>query len=99
MKRAADNSAEDPKGKKFAGAATYTSKFKDEWLQKYKGEVQGGLKDSEFRCTICNDHYNCAHQGVSDVDRHIRSKVHIHNLKAVKPSAKLESLRFLRTML
>jgi len=79
----------DPKGKKKAGAAVYKSKFQVQWQKKYPFLSPVARDASMFHCGVCNKDNSCAHQGETDVVRHIKSAQHTKAVKAMKHTQKL----------
>jgi hypothetical protein len=52
---------------------------------------------TEFRCTVCDKVCSCAHQGESDVTRHIQGEKHQKNVRARTNAAPLSSFGFIST--
>ena len=73
-----------PLSKKSKGASTYKSKFNREWVKKWPfvKEVKGD--PHKFLCCTCNRQVSCSHMGVSDVVRHVDSKMHQNNAKSAQ---------------
>ncbi|XP_073727861.1 uncharacterized protein [Misgurnus anguillicaudatus] len=63
------------KKKALSGAATYRCTFKSEWSAKWPF-ITLGTTSSYYWCSVCRQESSCAHQGVTDVNRHIKSKGH-----------------------
>ena len=82
----------DPKGKNKAGAAVYKSKFQAQWQKKYPFLTPVAHDTSKFHCGVCNKDNSCAHQGETDVVRHIKSTQHTKAVKAMKHTQKLSFL-------
>ena len=57
--------------RKFDGAARFKSKFQPSWTKKWPFITAVPRSPTEFRCTMCDKVCSCAHQGESDVTRHI----------------------------
>lgn len=58
-----------------SGAATYRCTFKGEWTAEWPF-ITLGTTTSYYWCSICRHENSCAHQGKTDVIRHIKSKGH-----------------------
>ena len=64
------------KKSKLSGAAKYKSTYRKEWATKYNwlSSIRGDK--SSFRCNVCAKNVSCAHQGETDVTRHMNTKAH-----------------------
>lgn len=65
----------EKKQKALSGAAVYRCNFKAEWTAEWPF-ISIGSTPSCFWCSMCRREISCAHQGKSDVKRHLKSKVH-----------------------
>ena len=68
--------ANTAKKSKLSGAAKYKSTYRKEWAIKYNwlSSIRGDK--SSFRCNVCAKNVSCAHQGETDVTRHMNTKAH-----------------------
>ena len=80
---------------KFDGAARFKSKFQPSWTKKWPFIIAVPLSPNEFRCTMCDKVCSCAHQGESDVTRHIQGEKHQKNVQAKTSAAPLSSFGFI----
>ena len=62
--------------RKRPGAAFYKTKFDPKWSQEWSF-IKRGNDSFHFLCTVCNKNVPCNHQGLADVERHLRSIVTI----------------------
>ena len=81
--------------RKFDGAARFKSKFQPTWSKKWPCIIAAPRSSSEFRCTVCDKVSSCAHQGESDVTRHIQSEKHQKNVRTRTNAAPLSSFGFI----
>ena len=79
------------KKKAIAGAATYKTKFKDDWKKEFPfiSSVYGD--PYRFRCNVCCISILCKHQGKADVKAHCRSTGHLQKAKALDKQPRLDS--------
>ncbi|CAB4014377.1 C-C motif chemokine 21 [Paramuricea clavata] len=68
--------------RKFDGAARFKSKFQPSWSKKWPCIIAVPRSPTEFRCMVCDKVCSCAHQGESDVTRHIQGEKHQKNVRA-----------------
>jgi hypothetical protein len=83
--------------RKFDGAARFKSKFQPFWSKKWPCIIAVPRSPTEFRCTVCDKVCSCAHQGESDVTRHIQGEKHQKNVRARTNAAPLSSFGFIST--
>ena len=89
------DSPPSPKRTKLAGAATYGTKFKLEWMGEFPFIAEGHQDPVySFYCQVCKKDVSCRHQGIADVRRHERSKSHSDNVSAAEGSSRLTSMGF-----
>ena len=81
--------------RKFDGAARFKSKFQPSWSKKWPCIIAVPRSLTEFRCTVCDKICSCAHQGESDVTRHIQGEKHRKNARATTNAAPLSSFGFI----
>ena len=76
--------------KAIIGAATYRTKFKDEWKEfPFISSVSGD--PYRFRCNVCCIYILCKHQGKADVKAHCKSTGHLQKAKALDKQPRLDS--------
>ena len=61
---------------KYAGAAKYKRKLKENWIVKYPFVFSVTSDKSLFHRNVCNRTLSCAHQREADLKRHIASDGH-----------------------
>jgi hypothetical protein len=83
--------------RKFDGAARFKSKFQPSRSKKWACIIAVPRSPTEFRCTVCDKVCSCAHQGESDVTRHIQGEKHQKNVRARTNAAPLSSFGFIST--
>lgn len=76
------------KKRALTGAATYRCTFKNEWTIKWPF-ITVGTTSSYYWCSVCRQENSCAHQGASDVQRHIKSKAHLSKEKALQSTSRI----------
>ena len=81
-----------PKKKKkaMAGAATYQTKFKDEWKKEFPCISSVFGDPYRFRCNVCCVSNLCDHQGKGDVKAHCKSVGHLQKAKALDKQPRLD---------
>ncbi|KAG1699855.1 Methylthioribulose-1-phosphate dehydratase [Nymphon striatum] len=62
--------------KKFRGASMYNTKFNPKWTAKYPCIIPDENSELCFWCLCCNRSISCKHQGLTDVERHIKTFTH-----------------------
>lgn len=85
-----DDGAEVRVAKKrpLAGAATYRCSFKNEWTVKWPF-ITVGTTSSYYWCSLCRQEMSCCHQGIADVQRHIKSKAHQSKEQALQSTSRI----------
>ena len=74
--------------RKLKGAATYKSKYKEEWSSLYPvGPANGN--EYAFYCIPCKKNISCSHQGLGDVKQHIQGKGHQKMASLIKENRKI----------
>ena len=91
-KKAKVDSSSSPK---HDGARRFKSKFQLTWSKKWPCIIAVAHSSSGFRCTACDKVCSCAHQGESDVTRHIQSEKHQKNVQARTNAVPLSSFGFI----
>lgn len=81
----------EPKKKAIAGAATYHTKFKDEWRKEFPFISSVSGDPYRFRCNVCSISILCKHQGKADVKDHCRSNGHLQKAKDLEKQPRLDS--------
>jgi len=72
--------------RKACGADTYRCTFKNEWTTKWPF-ITKGTSSSYYWCSVCRQENSCAHQGVTDVNRHVKSKGHQSKEQALQSAS------------
>ncbi|KAJ4922869.1 hypothetical protein JOQ06_021331, partial [Pogonophryne albipinna] len=70
-----ENPLETEKRRGLCGAATYRCSFNKEWSTRWPF-ITMGTTSSFYWCSVCRQENSCAHQGVSDISRHVEGKGH-----------------------
>jgi len=84
-----------PKRTRLAGAATYGTKFKEDWMNEFSFVIKGHQDPVySFHCKVCQKDVSCRHQGIADIRRHEKSKGHSDNVAAVLSTSRLSTMRF-----
>lgn len=76
------------KKRSLAGAATYRCSFKNEWTVKWPF-IRVGTTSSYYWCSLCRQENSCCHQGIADVQRHIKSKAHLSKEQALQSTSRI----------
>ena len=76
--------------KAMTGAATYRTKFKNEWKKEFPWISSVSGDPHRFRCNICCVSILCDHQGKGDVKAHFKSTGHLHRAKALDKQPRLD---------
>lgn len=90
-----DPSSPPYKRSRLAGAATYETKYNNSWSSVFPFIAEGQQDPvHSFFCKVCKKDISCSHQGITDVRRHEKSKVHVNNLCAVSRNSRLSDMGF-----
>lgn len=61
---------------KISNSKKYSSRYQIEWRKQWPFIQPATGSETNFFCTVCNRQVSCAHQGIKDVERHIKSSMH-----------------------
>lgn len=73
-----------------SGAATYLSSFRAEWSKEWPFITKGSTKH-HYWCSICRVECSCAHQGRTDLERHVSSEAHVKKASDLRTNTKINS--------
>lgn len=80
----AENQQKRPlKRRALCGAATYRCTFNNEWTKKWPFISTGSLS-THYWCSVCQVENTCSHQGVTDIERHNKSKSHLQKQQCLQ---------------
>ncbi len=84
------------KRKSVAGAASYGSKYNEEWESEFPFVSRGRGYDKvySFYCKVCEKDVSCRHQGIADLKRHEKSGGHHSKVVVTRTNSRLEDIGY-----